>query len=151
LAAVILFEFEFSMALLRKTTFNFLLEGISLAVLMSLVTTGLAMKFAMPPGSGDRLMQWGLSRHEWGAVHFGFASTLIGLLLLHIILHWRWIWTMARGQDPKTRRMRGIAFLFVTILFLAFLLLPWLVPVHPEARGGRHHGNRWNEGRSIRD
>jgi len=139
------------MALLRKTTFNFLLEGISLAVLMSLITTGLAMKFTMPPGSGDRLMQWGLSRHEWGTVHFGLASALIGLLLLHIILHWRWIWAMARGQNPKARTMREIVFLCVTILLLVLLLLPWLVPVHPEAGRGRHHGNRSGEGRGAGD
>ena len=127
------------MALLRKTTFNFLLEGVSLLILMSLIATGLVMHFTLPPGSGERLVQWELSRHDWGAVHFWIAMALIGLMLLHLVLHWRWIWAIAKGQNPKMQMMRGIVFLLVTILLLVFALLPWLVPVRPGA-GARGRG-----------
>jgi hypothetical protein len=80
----------------------------SLVVLMgSLVTTGIILRWVLPPGSGGgagrgagRLGQGGgarqlmdLSRHEWGDVHLWIALTLLSLLLLHLALHWGWIKT----------------------------------------------------------
>lgn len=126
---------------ITKSQLNFLLEGITLLILMLIIATGLIMEFRLPPGSGGQgaalhggrgrplLTLAGLSRHEWGAIHFYLALTMILLLLVHVWLHWRWIWGMAQGGDPARRKVRGRAFLVITVLFLLLAGVPWLVPL----------------------
>jgi len=71
--------------------------------LVLVILTGLILKFRLPPGTGggrrriygsggDSLFAfWGLTRHEWGGVHFYLALALIGLAAIHLYLHWSWI------------------------------------------------------------
>ncbi|MCE5229210.1 DUF4405 domain-containing protein [bacterium] len=132
-----------------KSVFNFLIECVSLLVLMGMIATGLAMKFTLPPGSGLRTVQWGLSRHEWGDVHFWLAVALVCLIALHLLMHWRWIWTMALGQNPRLRRARGIVFIILTLIILAMAALPWIVPVE-SAPGGGGRGRGYHGGRADR-
>jgi hypothetical protein len=58
---------------------------------LALMITGIAVKFILPAGSGARRALWGLTRHEWGDVHFWLAVALVSLLLLHLALHWQWV------------------------------------------------------------
>jgi hypothetical protein len=132
-----------------RSQFNFLIEGITLLVLMLMIATGLIMKFRLPPGSGGEgaalhggqgrplLTLAGLSRHQWGAVHFYLASAMLLLLVVHLQLHWRWVWGLAQGADPGRRKARGRTFLIVSILFLALAGLPWLVPLRGNESLGR--------------
>jgi len=39
----------------------------------------------------------GLGRHDWGDIHFVLALVFIGLILLHLILHWTWIKTCTKS------------------------------------------------------
>jgi hypothetical protein len=60
------------------------------------------MAFRLPPGTGGRyggggLTQLGWTRHDWGAFHYWVSLILVGLILLHLILHWRWVWAMIAG------------------------------------------------------
>ena len=128
----------------KKSRLNFVIEGITLLDLMLMITTGLIMEFRLPPGTGGEgaalhgglgrpaLTLAGFSRHQWGTIHFYLATTMLVLLVLHVWLHWRWIWAIAQGGDPARRTARGRTFLAASALFLALAALPWLVPL----RGG---------------
>lgn len=140
-----------------RSQFNFLIEGTTLLVLMLMIATGLILEFRLPPGSGGEgaalhggggrplLTLAGLSRHQWGAIHFYLALGMLLFLVLHVELHWRWIWGLAQGADPGQRKARGRTFLIVSILFLALAGLPWLVPLHGNEPLDRERTNQSDE------
>lgn len=67
--------------------------------LMAISGIGLLMKYTLVPGfrrneiygRNVELNLFGLDRHEWGSIHLILSFLFIGLLILHIILHWKLI------------------------------------------------------------
>ncbi|MBI4781697.1 MAG: DUF4405 domain-containing protein [Oscillatoriophycideae cyanobacterium NC_groundwater_1537_Pr4_S-0.65um_50_18] len=65
--------------------------AIALLVSWSLVAlTGFLLWFA-PRGAGARrlLLFLGLTRHEWGDVHFLFSVIALGITVMHLVIDWR--------------------------------------------------------------
>ncbi len=96
---------------MTRSTLNYLIDAVTLIVLLAMVATGLILEFVLPPGSGgirhapDTL--WSLARHDWGAVHFYAAITMAGFVALHLALHWNWVFTttarlLTRGKPPAS-------------------------------------------------
>jgi Domain of unknown function (DUF4405) len=128
---------------MTRTTLNAIVDAVAYAGIVVLATTGLMLRYQMPPGSGGLhgmgsgagagsrpvTVVWGLSRHEWGTVHYWIALVLMGVLAVHLLLHWKWIVCILRGK-PHTdvsggRFALGIAGLvLVTLLAAAPLLTP---------------------------
>ncbi len=93
----------------RQSTVNFTIDLAAFLSLLGLVFTGYIMKYVLPPGSGggygrgfrggrgvaessEQIRQlWSLGRHDWGDIHFYLAVVFVGLMVIHIILHWTWI------------------------------------------------------------
>jgi phosphotransferase system glucose/maltose/N-acetylglucosamine-specific IIC component len=107
---------------MKRNTLNLTVDLLSLVVLLALACTGLIMAFVLPPGSGGRggLALWGMGRHDWGEVHLVLALALIGLLLVHVPLHWSWVCCTVRrvlsgraaqrgALSPKAMRSAGLA------------------------------------------
>jgi hypothetical protein len=127
---------------MKKNTFNILISIFSFTVLMTMISTGLILKFILPPGSGrpETLMRggrhfektidllMGLSRHEWGQIHLYIALTFLALIVIRIILHWNWIKTMTFGTktNPQPFRRKSIT-VGVIIFILLVLIFPWLM------------------------
>lgn len=40
-------------------------------------------------------MAWGMTRHEWGDWHTWISYAFLVLMMVHLILHWRWFWQVA--------------------------------------------------------
>lgn len=81
---------------MKRNTLNFWIDLISFLVMFGLIWTGLLIHYVLPPGTGGRhggqgLSLWGLGRHDYGDIHFYLALTLIGLMVIHVWLHWSWI------------------------------------------------------------
>jgi hypothetical protein len=83
---------------------NFIIELVAFLNLLGLASTGLIMKYILPPGTGgcgrrlfggigaEHIKQlWSMTRHEWGSIHFYLALLFIVLMTAHILLHWSWI------------------------------------------------------------
>ena len=119
---------------MNKSQQNFIIDALSLAAFLLLVSTGLLMRYALPPGSGHDVTIWGLDRHEWGGLHFWVSLVFIALMIIHLIWHWSWIVKMVRGKSQRSSSLRtGIAVaLFVLIAAIAFA--PLLSSVKEERR-----------------
>ncbi|MCX6998235.1 MAG: DUF4405 domain-containing protein [Kiritimatiellaeota bacterium] len=126
---------------------NFVIDALAFAGLVLLAATGLLMHFVLPPGSG-RATLWNMTRHAWGEVHFILALVILGVLSLHLVVHWRWIVCVIKGRPdskPGAGWRIGLALLALLALiaaaaapFFASKTPPW----HHQGAGRDWHGGR---------
>lgn len=114
---------------MKKTDVNFVVDFSALVGFLMLVSTGLLMYLVLPPRSG-RNMVWGLTRHEWGDIHFWVSMIFLGLIVVHTLLHWNWIKCMMKTRllDKMGTTSKAMLVLFI-ILLLLMTLAPLLSPV----------------------
>jgi len=48
-------------------------------------------------GGGGELTYWAISKHTWIGIHDWVAVALIVLVIIHVILHWKWIVRMVKS------------------------------------------------------
>jgi hypothetical protein len=111
---------------MKRSNLNFLIDAVAMAGFVVLTTTGVLMRYLLPPGSGRYSTIWGLDRHDWGGVHFWISIGLFSVLTLHLILHWRWIVnivTRRPGQGSGLRAGLGVVGLLAVIAMAASPLL----------------------------
>lgn len=90
---------------------NFIVDVVGLVDLAGLLATGIIIRWVLPHGGGPHRHGWaglwgaerprareflGLHRHDWGDIHTYLALAFIGLVALHVILHWRWVVAMCK-------------------------------------------------------
>lgn len=98
-------------------------------VFCAMAGTGLLLAWRLPSGSrgGKGLSAMGLGRHDWGDIHTWLGYGLITLILIHLAVHWRWLWQAA----ARRRSWPLLAGLGSGLVLLVFLVCQ---PV--ERRGG---------------
>jgi len=65
-----------------------------LAFLVGLVSlvTGLVLMIALPAGQkSGKLSFWIFTRFEWLSIHNYASLIFVGIILIHLIVHWQWI------------------------------------------------------------
>jgi hypothetical protein len=139
---------------LRAQTINFVVDFVSLLVLLAIAATGLVLKYVLPPGirGGRGLRLWDLSRHDWGDIHFWLSVTLAGLVVVHVALHWTWVcavvarWFRSQaGNASKLSAGRRTAYGGAFLLVVAALLFGslWLAAANTSGSDdGFHRGGR---------
>ncbi len=97
--------------------------------------TGLLLAFRLPPGSrgGQGLFALGMNRHDWGDIHTWLSYGFMALVILHLAVHWRWLWQFA----SRKRAWPMLAGVGVGLILLFVLLFQ---PV--EQKGGRGESHR---------
>jgi hypothetical protein len=136
---------------MSRTALNAIVDAVAYAGIVVLATTGLMLRWQMPPGSGGLhgmgfgsgegagsrpvTVVWGLSRHEWGSIHYWIALVVMGVLAVHLVLHWKWIVCVLRGK-PHSDVSGGRFTLGVAGLVLATLLAvaPLITPAQTAPR-----------------
>lgn len=80
-----------------------------LAIIMGLLgaaeaVTGFVLWFGFPDGGSGagravggirNLEVWGVAKYSWIDVHDWVALALVAVVLLHVVLHWKWIMRVA--------------------------------------------------------
>lgn len=127
---------------MKRATLNRLTDALAFAGFVLVVATGFVLRSLLPPGSGGLqgvgtgygaaerpvMLLWGLTRHDWGAMHFGIALGLMIVLAIHLVLHWRWIMSSIRGRAREGSGVRvGLGIVGVLTL-VAIAIMPWLSP-----------------------
>lgn len=115
-----------------------LIDLISLAIFVLVVSTGTVLNLVLPPGSGrlpgeggthsEILVLWGLSRHQWGEIHSWFSIAFLLILALHVGLHWRFFASAVRKKDPATQRRMALGIVSALAL-LTLAVAPFFSPV----------------------
>ncbi len=132
-----------------KSKLNFVIDGLMFFCLMAMAGLGFLMEYVLVPGRqawskyGRNVeLSWlGWDRHDWGDIHLYLAFTLLGLLTIHLILHWQMILGLYTRllPEPQTRSRLAWAALVLTVLLLSF---PFLITpnVSERGRGGGGRG-----------
>jgi hypothetical protein len=137
----------------RRLWINWVTDASLLLVAIVAILSGVYFLF-FPIGGfqGGRNPSYGImmlfERHIWEELHVWTGLGMIGVALLHLAIHWRWVVSMvrclaraARGGGPVLTRggwynlvlngMVGISFVLTSISGVYFLLPPdqWLAEV----------------------
>lgn len=81
---------------MKRSTLNRITDGLAFAGFVFVVATGFLLRSLLPPGSGSLhgvgtgygaaerpvTLLWGLTRHDWGNVHFWLALGLMIVLAI---------------------------------------------------------------------
>ena len=111
-----------------KGKLNFIIDALMFICMMAIAGLALLMKFILIPGK-DRLAKYGrgvdlsllgMDRHEWGTIHLAIGLALLGLLTLHIILHWKAITGLFQKlvDNQKARWIIAPTFAVVSLILL---------------------------------
>ncbi len=119
---------------MKRTNLNFIIDTVAFIGFVLLTTTGVLMRYVLPPGSGSDSTIWGLDRHEWGGVHFWISVIFFSILALHLVLHWRWIANVVCGQHQKASGFRAGLGIVGLITVIALAISPLLSPVEIQSK-----------------
>jgi hypothetical protein len=114
---------------MKRVNLNFVVDVLAFAGFVVLTTTGVLMRYVLPPGSGHNSSIWGLDRHEWGGLHFWVSVGFFSILALHLVLHWRWIASVVTGRSREGSGFRAALGLVGLATVVALASAPLLVPV----------------------
>ena len=92
---------------MKRVSLNFIVDVVAFAGFVMLTTTGVLMRYILPPGSGHYSTIWGMDRHEWGGIHFWVSVLFFSILAFHLILHWRWIVSVVTGRPREGSGLRA--------------------------------------------
>lgn len=114
---------------MKRTISNFIIDAIAFVGFVFLITTGVLMRYVLPPGSGHYSTIWGFDRHEWGGLHFWISVVFFSLLAVHLVLHWRWIVSVVMGRPREGSGLRVSLGIVGLLALVAFSISPLITPV----------------------
>lgn len=134
---------------MKRATLYWWIDGTLGLAGLGLLMTGLLMEFVLPAHSRGATV-WGWTRHDWGELHFWLALGVLGLIGVHLVLHWGWVCTMSRkvlgGGNVPVRRGGRWALGAVTVAALAAVVggFLWVAGANVQDDEG---GGGWGQGR----
>jgi len=125
---------------MTRTHLNFVIDALAFGAFLFLGSTGVLLRYQLPPGSGGLhgrgagpgeaqqtvLTLWNWTRHDWGAIHFWIACALMAVLAFHLFLHWRWVVCVVRGKPTDTSGWRLGLGTFGLAALVLLAAAPWL-------------------------
>ena len=133
------------MSYFDRTFRNLVIAAFAVLVLVGLATTGLALRYRLsePPANPAPSADTGVSSHAgeeptWLGcdedlledIHFYLALSFVALIVLHAMLHGKWLWAACKGPTAQWQSGRAALIAAFMALVLVLLLLPVLIPAH---------------------
>ena len=116
--------------IMKKSKLNLIIDAFLLLCIAAIVGIGLLIKYVLVPGyqrweiygRNVNLFFCGVDRHQWGTIHFIIGMVFLGLLVLHVVLHWSMIVVIYRRLIPNrfARWITALILICVTIILFAF-------------------------------
>lgn len=108
-----------------------------------MLATGFILRYRLPPGSrgGRGLSIWDWGRHDWGDLHAWLAYAVCAMVVIHLVLHWRWLWCTA---FPHWKWPMLVGLLAGILLALGAWILPVERSANDEHEAGGGQGQRQN-------
>lgn len=114
---------------MKRVLDNLWVDAIGAILMVAMAATGYILRFPLPPGTNKSLSLWGLTRHQWGQIHFWFSLALLVLVVVHVCLHWQWIVVSVKrrywGIATPPKSSLGSGLLTLLLVVVAFALFGW--------------------------
>lgn len=125
-----------------KSKANLIINVLMFLCVTAITGVGLLMKYVLLPGKETwavygrkvELFFLGKDRHGWGTIHLVIAFVFLGLLAIHIVLHWKPLLV-------SYRRFVGNNLIGVIIAVAGVFLVVFPLTVKPEARESERKGS----------
>jgi hypothetical protein len=94
---------------MKKGIYLFSLVGFLVLTGLVEAVSGFVLWFALPSGGGRRgldLTYLGLTRHTWIDIHDWVAIALTCIVIIHFIIHWKWVACMIRQICTQFTRLQ---------------------------------------------
>lgn len=117
-----------------------IVDLLSFMALVAMLATGILIEYSLPPRSGASEV-WGLSRHDWGDIHFYGSLIFLILMSAHLVTHVKYIKSALLGKAEREYKYRiaiGIAGLIALIIF-SWTLITAPVEVNTKTKGWQHN------------
>lgn len=120
-----------------------IVDILSFVALVMMISTGTLLEFTLPTRSGGASV-WGLTRHQWGDLHFYISVMFLTLMSAHLITHIRYIKYVFMGSSSREQNYR----LAIGMVGLSALLALAVAPVvstvdNTSSHQGYHGGRGW--------
>ncbi len=123
---------------MKRSTLISLIDVVAFIGFLFLTSSGILMRYMLPPGSGRWSEVWGMTRHQWGEVHFWISVFFFAVLALHLVQHWRFVLGLFRGHLKEFLQLRVVLSLVGLVAVIMLALAPLASPVQvDESRGDR--------------
>ena len=114
------------------------LDFLSFVALTLMLSTGIFLKSTLPPRSGGNEV-WGLSRHEWGDLHFYLSVFFLLLMSAHLATHVKFIKNAIMGKVSAEKYYRIVIGIFGVIALIVLAFAPVVSSVTEVKKGQQHH------------
>jgi hypothetical protein len=120
---------------MNRTLANVVVDLLAAMLFVGMIATGYVLRFPLPPGTNRTLTLWGLTRHQWGGIHYWISLILLGVIAAHLVLHWKWIATVvgkrlrltAKHQPSMVRSGMIVTGVFGVVFALFAFVVHWSV------------------------
>ena len=109
---------------MKKSDWQYLVDTLLFLCIVGIVLIGFLMGLVIPKGpTAPESAKYflGLHRHQWGNIHFYLSIAFTALVIIHLILSWKWIKVKARqifkGRWDTALILTAIASILVLFLF----------------------------------
>lgn len=119
---------------MQKSVLNFSINATMTLCMSAIVGIGFLIKYTLISGQerweiygrNVEISLLGMDRHQWGMLHLILGFILLGLLVAHIILHWKIITNVYKKiiKEPLTKKTIAIVFI---ILCALMIIIPFFV------------------------
>lgn len=95
---------------MKRVTFNALVDLGSLIAFVPTLYTGLVLYLFLPSGGGrgNSWSTWmGITRHDWIVWHDIASFTFAALVIVHLLLHWKFYKNINRAISPPEKETGG--------------------------------------------
>lgn len=133
---------------MQKSVINFTINASMTVCMSAIIGIGFLIKYTLISGQerwdiygrNVELSLFGMDRHQWGMLHLILAFVLMGLLIIHIVFHWKVITTVYKKiiKEPITKKVVALIFLILCVLMI---VIPFFIQPEIETikKGkGRH-------------
>jgi uncharacterized iron-regulated membrane protein len=95
--------------MMKKGKYLFSVVGFLIVAGLVEAVSGFILWFALPSGGGRKgldLTYLGLTRHTWIDIHDWVAIALTAIVIIHLIVHWKWVTYMFRQVFTKYTQLQ---------------------------------------------
>lgn len=90
---------------MKRIVVNALVDIGCLIMLIPSLLTGLVLYIVLPEGGGKGsgfVTFLGITRNQWVTLHNNTSLLFVALLIIHLLLHWKFFRHINRHLNPKT-------------------------------------------------